>query len=86
MENNRINLEDNIRVEIYDDGHKVDTVDLTGLHNVSDAVDAAYRNSKATFNPIEDYVWRVSNLTTDTSARYRVDAGGHLRILPEERP
>lgn len=50
------------------------------------AVEAAYEGSNATHNPIEDYVWRVTNLSTGTSARYRVDAGGHLRILPEERP
>ena len=33
---------------------------------------------------IEDYVFRVSDLATGTSARYRVNAGGNLKILPEE--
>lgn len=86
MENNRINPSDDVRVEIYEGAHKVDTIVRSGLHNVGQAVEAAYEGSNATHNPIEDYVWRVTNLTTGTSARYRVNAGGHLRILPEERP
>ena len=34
----------------------------------------------------EDYVFTVTNLTNGTSARYRINAGHHEVILPEERP
>lgn len=86
MENNRINPIDDVRVEIYEDARKVDAMQRSGFHNVAEAVEAAYEGSRATRNPIEDYVWRVINLSTGTSARYRVNAGGHLAILPEPRP
>lgn len=85
MKDNRINPIDDVSIEIYEGAHKVDTIMRSGMHSVSEAVEAAYEGSNATHNPIEDYVWRVTNLSTSTSARYRVDAGGHLRILPEER-
>ncbi len=86
METNRINPIDDVRVEIYEGQYKVGAIMRSGFHNVTEAVESAYESSRATHNPIEDYVWRVTNLSTGTSARYRIDAGGHLRILPEERP
>lgn len=86
MKDNRINPIDDVSIEIYEGAHKVDTIMRSGMHSVSEAVEAAYEGNNVTHNPIEDYVWRVTNLSTGTSSRYRVDAGGHLRILPEERP
>ena len=44
-----------------------------------------YRNPDSADNVIENFVFTVSNLTTGTSARYRVNAGGHVRILAEVR-
>lgn len=44
-----------------------------------------YRNPEAGANRMEDYVYTVTDLTTGTTARYRINAGGHVRILPEER-
>lgn len=85
METNRIHPIDDVLVEIYDGAHRVGAIQRSGFHNVTEAVESAYRRSRATHDPIEDYVWRVTNLTTSTSARYRVNAGGHLRIIPDER-
>ena len=84
METNRIHPIDDVMIEIYEEGHRVGAIQRSGFNNVSEAVEAAYEGSRATHNPIEDYVWKVTNLSTGTSARYRVNAGGHLRILPEE--
>ena len=43
-----------------------------------------YRNPEADANAIEDYVFTVNNLTTGATARYRVNAGGHVRLIVEE--
>lgn len=51
MENNRINPSDDVRVEIYEGAHKVDTIVRSGLHNVDQAVEAAYEGSNATITP-----------------------------------
>ncbi len=85
MENNRIRPIDDVRVEIYELGHKVGAIQRSGFHNVTEAIEAAYLGSRFDLNPIEDYVWRVTNLSTGTSGRYRVNAGGNVKILPEER-
>lgn len=42
-----------------------------------------YRNPDSGNNEIENYVFTVANLTLHTSARYRVNAGGHVKLLPE---
>lgn len=85
MTNNRINTIDDIRIDIYVGKHKVDSIIRSGLHNVNEAVEAAYEGSNFTDNPLEEYIWKITNLSTGTSARYRVDAGGHLRIIPDQQ-
>lgn len=45
-----------------------------------------YANPDSPDNKIENYVFTVTNTTLHTSARYRVNAGGHVRILPEMHP
>lgn len=84
MTQNRIHPQDDIHVDLYDEGKKIDAYQGSGYHSVEEAVTAAYEGSSRNNLNIEDYVFRVTNLTTGTSARYRVNAGGHLRILPEE--
>lgn len=79
---NHINPLDDVRVEIYEDGKKVDTYQGSGFHTLDEAVTNAYEGSRQR-NGIEDYIFTVENLSTGTSARYRIDAGGHLRIIPE---
>ena len=40
-----------------------------------------YANPDRGANDIENYAFTVKNLTTGTSARYRVNAGGHIHII-----
>lgn len=82
--NNRITPIDDIRVEIYENGRKVDAMQGAGFHTVEEAIRNAYEGSLQE-NPIEDYVFSVENLSTGSMARYRLTAGGELRILPEKR-
>lgn len=81
---NRIRPIDDVIVELYLDGKKVDTYEGSGFHTIDEAVKSAYESSKREYVNIEDYVFRVTNLAEHTSARYRVNAGGNLKLIPEE--
>lgn len=70
-------------VEIYDDG-KIATFEGSGFRSVTAAIDAAVENSPQADRSPEDYVYRVTDITDGTSARYRINAGGNVKILPEE--
>ena len=83
MTQNRIHPIDEVMIEIYEEGKKVDTYQGSGFHTIDEAVRNAYEGSDRTGNPIEDYVFRVTDLATGTSSRYRVNAGDNLKILPE---
>lgn len=80
---NRITPLDDILVNIYEEGKKTDTFQGSGFHTVNEAVRTAFEGSRQE-NDIEDYVFEVKNLSTGSHARYRVNAGDNLRILPEE--
>lgn len=84
MAANRIRPTDDVLVEMYLEGKKVDTYEGSGFHTVDEAVRSAYESSKREYVNIEDYVFRVTNLAEHTSARYRVNAGGNLKLIPEE--
>lgn len=84
MEANRIHIEDKVLVEIYADGRKVDSYEGSGFHDVAQAIQQAYESSEHTGLNIEDYVFRVSNPSDHTSARYRINAGGNVKLIPEE--
>lgn len=81
---NRIRPIDDVLVELYLEGKKVDTYEGSGFHTIDEAVRSAYESSKREYVNIEDYVFRVTNLTEHTSDRYRVNAGGNLKLIPEE--
>ncbi len=81
---NRIRPIDDVLVELYLEGKKVDTYEGSGFHTIDEAVRSAYESSKREYVNIEDYVFRVTNLAEHTSARYRVNAGGNLKLIPEE--
>lgn len=85
MTTNRIHPIDEVMIEIYFEGRKVDTYEGSGYHTVDEAVKNAYDGSNRTPLEIEDYVFEVKNLATGTSARYRVNAGDHARLIPEEK-
>lgn len=84
MTANRIHPTDDVLVELYLEGKKVDTYEGSGFHTVDEAVRSAYESSERANVNIEDYVFRVTDLTGRTSARYRVNAGDNIKILPEE--
>lgn len=83
---NRLSPSDSVKVEIFSPtGYCISTWQGSGFSTISEAVDAAYQGAPTLNMPPEDYVYQVTDLTHSTEGRYRIDAGGHLRILPEER-
>ena len=84
METNRLQLDDRVKVEIYDEGKLIAIYNGSGFHNVTAAILSAYEKSDDTDRSAEDYVFRVTDENTGTSARYRINAGGNVKILPEE--
>lgn len=84
MKVNRIHPTDEVAVDIYLDGKKVDSYKGSGIHTVEQAIQNAYDSSQRTNMDIEDYVLRVTNLADNSSARYRINAGGNAKIIPEE--
>ena len=85
MTHNTIHPIDDVRIDIYLDGHKIATYQSSGFHTVDEAIKNAYVGSDRTNGTDDDYVYNVTNVTTGTHARYRVNAGDHAVILPEER-
>lgn len=84
MTANRIHPIDDVLVELYLDGKKADSYEGAGFHSVEQAIQNAYDGSERKNLNIEDYVFRVTNLADNTSARYRVNAGGNVKLIPEE--
>ena len=85
--NNHIRPVDDVRIEIYDDEAKlVDAYQGSGYHTIEEAIMAAYEGATHAPLDIRDYVFNVTNLTDHTSARYRMNAHDHVRILAEPLP
>lgn len=80
---NRLHAADRVQVEIYLEGKEVGSYEGTGFHNVEQAVQDAVRRSGRSVKNIEDYVFRVTDLSDRTSARYRINAGGNLKLIVE---
>jgi len=81
---NRIHTIDEVMVEIYFEGKKVDTYQGSGFHTVDEAIRNAYEGSDRTPLQIEDYVFTVTDLKSGVSERYRVNADNHVKLIPEE--
>lgn len=82
MTANRIHPADDVLVELYLDGKKVDSYEGSGYHSVEEAIRNSFDGSERANLNIEDYVFRVTNLADNTSARYRVNAGGNVKLIP----
>lgn len=82
MTANRIHPADDVLVELYLDGKKVDSYEGSSYHSVEEAIRNAFDGSERANLNIEDYVFRVTNLADNTSARYRVNAGGNVKLIP----
>ena len=80
---NRLHAADRVQVEIYLEGKEVGSYEGTGFHNVEQAVQDAVRRSGRSVKNIEDYVFRVTDLSDGTSARYRINAGCNLKLIVE---
>lgn len=83
MANNRLYPQDDVRVELYYDGKLKDAYQGSGYETIEEAVRAAFEGVKSNAN-IEDFVYYVRDLTTGTSGKYRVNAGGNITLLPME--
>lgn len=81
---NRLNIADRVVVEIYNEGRRIATFEGTGFHNVTAAISSAIENSPQANASPEDYVFRVTDTADGTTARYRINAGGNVKKLPEE--
>ena len=83
MTQNRIHPVDDVLVQMYLAGKEIAYYRGSGYHNVDAVIRSAYKATDARKN-IEDYVFRVTDLSDNTSARYRIDAGDKVRLIPEE--
>ena len=84
MESDRLRPEDKVQVKAYEeDGELAAEGEATGFHTVREAIEATYESITDDENKadIRDYVFEVSNITTGTSARYRVNAHGNVKLI-----
>ena len=52
----------------------------TGYHSIEDAIKEAVTNAGLVISP-EDCVFEISNLTTDVSHNYRINAHGNVKLI-----
>ena len=83
MKENRLQSTDCVKVMVAL-GAETYTYFGSGFHTLDQAIRAAHAASPFSKMNIEDCVFAVDNITVGTSARYRVNAGDNVRILPEE--
>lgn len=82
MKNNRLNPTDQVMVEIIDSyGTIIATHIAEGYSTIQEAVEDSFAKSMPKEQSILDYTFRVTDRTTGTHNRYRVDAGGKVRLL-----
>jgi len=77
----RLHPADKVVVKIYEEGKLADTFTGAGFHDVAEAIHAAYRSTDRNADAIEDYVFEVDNAVTGTSARYRINAHGNVKLI-----
>ena len=81
MESNRIRPDQLVKVEVTDDDGRTVATHLCDMVNT---ITQAIQQTVAAVNlpgPSVDYVYRVTDLSTGVSERYRINAGGHVRLL-----
>lgn len=73
--------EDQVTVTIWGpDDSRLYQATATGYHSIEVAIKEAIANASLELNP-EDCVFEVSNLTTNVSHRYRINAHGNLKLI-----
>ena len=81
---NRLFPGNKVIVDVYnDDGVKVDTYQGADFHNVGEAIHAAYDSTDRNADDIRDYVFKVTDMTTGTHQRYRINAHGNVKLIVE---
>lgn len=81
----RLRTDQKVRVEIHDsEGHLISNHLYTGLHTIQEAVKEAANATLPSGAHPEDYVYTVTDVDTGTTGRYRINAHGHIDLLPEE--
>ena len=85
MTADRLHPDDKVRVDLYLEGKDIGAYEGTGFHTVAEAIHTAFDSSGHTDANIENYVFRVTDLARNTTARYRINAGGNTKLIPEER-
>lgn len=86
METNRLHPSDNVEVEMYlpsSGSTPVHTCIAKGFHSVENAAQEAWNSLPSPRQPKEMYVYRITNLSTGTTSRYRFNAHGNLRLIAE---
>lgn len=84
MERDRLRPDDKVMVKVYEDtGELAAESEATGFHTVREAIEATYESITDDENKADmrDYVFEVSDITTGTSARYRVNAHGNIKLI-----
>ena len=79
---NRLMTEDTVKVEIYFENEMVSEYTGTGFTVVYEAVAAAFEAYTGAKYSIETYTFRVTDISTGSSALYRFDAHNHLVLIP----
>lgn len=81
MDSNRIRHDQLVKVEVTDDnGRTVATHLCDTVNTITQAIQQTIA-AVALPGPAVDYVYRVTDLSTGVSERYRLNAGGHVRLL-----
>lgn len=76
-----LRTEDQVRVTIFNaEGERVSQYTNSGFRSIEVAIKAALSQDDSGVNP-EDCVYEVTNLTTDVSHRYRLNAHGNLKLI-----
>ncbi|MDE6859181.1 MAG: hypothetical protein K2J65_02070 [Duncaniella sp.] len=81
-ETERLRPESNVRVEITNiNGDIVAGYTGSGFTKISDAIDKAYDAYSDLLASKEDYVYTVTDTSDSITHRYRINAGGHARLV-----
>lgn len=83
MSQNRLHPTDRVKV-VVSLGSETYIFHGSGFNTIDEAIRTAFDVSPFSNVNIEDCVFTVQNIDTATSARYRVNAGNNVRILPVE--
>lgn len=81
METNRIKPGQKVDVQITaESGDQLFTFTCNNVHNVTEAINEAYDASGIQESKL-DFTYTVTNLDTNISERYRINAGGNVKLL-----